>query len=190
MSKHDPHTSTEPQELNTIPKDFDLTEEYPRELRELLEDAVQSLKQTNEAWQMRLHLAGMEAKDLKNEVGESLESLTSRLKQFTKSVDRKLDEGQVQLHLGLKEAQDQWQLTKEHADELLTVFKQDQNKAQEFLKELRLQAKLAGKGSRAFAKDRGDELKTSLTELANDSKKTLVKMNQNIKDFLKSIQVS
>ena len=68
---------------------------------------------------MKLHLAGMDAKDRWEQIRGELEKLESRLNAEAEAIGQAADEGwadevKVQLHLAMMEAKDEWKEIEPH----------------------------------------------------------------------------
>lgn len=177
------HVTSDP--LNTLPNnDCVRTGEAFEDMKGSLRDAVSKLKTLRDRLQVKLHLAGMEAKTFGDELAHSVDDLSNRLEGYAKGLDRTVDQGQVQWHLGIMEAKDRWEKTREGASKALQILKEDQQKAEELFQELRLQAKLAKAETRDFLAENKQELNKNLKDISTQSVKALKRMNESIGDIL------
>jgi hypothetical protein len=167
--------------LNTLP------DENATDLQEAIQDTADKLKSLGEQLRVKLHLAGMEAKDLKSELFDSLEGLSHRLNDYAGTLEKTKESAEVQLHLGLMEARTRWDDTREQAGQLLKLFNEDKTKALAFLQDLRVQAQLAKAETTEALQDTKAELTDNLKEISRQGASALKRMNKSVGDFLHSL---
>ncbi len=174
--------------LNTIPEKLGtLPTETIEEAQEALEDTAEKLHTLQDTLKVRWHLAGMEGRDLRHEVLDSLDELGKKLRDYAYKLDKKLDEGEIQVRLGLMEAKERWDITQKEAQELLELFKRDSDKAKEYMGGLRLQAKLAKLETRDFLGAARDDVKKGFGDLQRQASLSLQQLNKSVGDFLKRL---
>ncbi len=173
--------------LNTLPEETEIRPEYTGEFRETLEDTADKLKELRDHLKVKLHLAGMEAKEVQSDIIDSVDGLSRRLSDYAGSLGKTMDTAEVQMHLGLMDAKKRWELTKENAQEALALVKQDKEKAKTFLGEMKLQAQLAKAETKDALHETRDELSENIKEVSKQGASALKKMNHSLSEFLKSL---
>jgi hypothetical protein len=173
----------EQEALNTLPDDADV----PTDLRESIQDTADKLKTLGEKLRVKLHLAGMEAKDMKSDLFDTVDSLSRRLTDYAGTLEKTKESAEVQLHLGLMDAKTRWETTKEQAGKALSLFSEDKEKAKAFLQDLRVQAQLAKAETTDALQETKEELKDNLRDISRQGASALKRMNQSVGDFLHSL---
>jgi regulator of replication initiation timing len=172
---------TEP--LNTLPDDADV----PSDLRESIEDTAEKLKTLGEKLRVKLHLAGMEAKDLKSELFDTVDNLSRRLSDYAGSLGKTKESAEVQLHLGLMDVRTRWEAARVEANKALSLFKEDKEKARSFLQDMRVQAQLAKAETSDALQDTKAELSDNFKEISRQGASALKRMNKSVGEFLHSL---
>lgn len=172
---------TEP--LNTLPDDADV----PTDLRESIEDTADKLKSLGEKLRVKLHLAGMEAKDLKSELFDTVDSLSRRLSDYAGSLEKTKESAEVQLHLGLMDVRTRWEAARDEANKALSLMKEDKEKAKSFLQDMRVQAQLAKAETSDALQDTKAELSDNFKEIRRQGASALKRMNKSVGEFLHSL---
>jgi hypothetical protein len=169
--------------LNTLPDDADV----PADLRESMTDTAEKLKSLGEKLRVKLHLAGMEAKDLKSELFDTVDNLSRRLSDYAGTLEKTKESAEVQLHLGLMDARTRWESTKDQAGKALSLMKEDKEKAKAFLQDMRVQAQLAKAETSDALQDTKAELSDNFKEISRQGASALKRMNKSVGEFLQSL---
>jgi len=169
--------------FNTLPNEADIS----GDLLETIDDTTEKLKALGDHLRVKLHLAGMEAKELKGDLLDTVESLGRRLSDYAGTLGKTKDEAEVQMHLGLMEARKHWEITKEHAGQALELIKEDKDKAKAFLQQMRLQAQLAKAETKESLQNTRSELGDNFREISQQGSSALKKMNKSVGEFLQSL---
>jgi len=169
--------------LNTLPDDADL----PADLRESIQDTAEKLKTLGEKLRVKLHLAGMEVKDMKSDLVETVDGLSRRLTDYAGTLEKTKESAEVQLHLGLMDARKHWEVAKDQADQALKLIKEDKEKAKTFLQEMRVQAQLAKAETGEALHETKAELSENFKEISRQGASALKRMNKSVGEFLHSL---
>ncbi|WP_141734195.1 hypothetical protein [Oligoflexus tunisiensis] len=169
--------------LNTLPDETLI----PSDLRESIQDTADKLKALGDQLRIKLHLVGLEAKDLKSELFDSVDSLSRRLSDYAGTLEKTKESAEVQLHLGLMDARKRWDETLEQAGQALKLFQEDKSKALAFLQDMRVQAKLAQAETTEALQDTKSEWSDNLKEISRQGASALKRMNKSVGDFLQSL---
>ena len=173
----------EQEPLNSLPVEVDVS----ADLRETIQDTAEKLKSLGDQLRIKLHLAGMEAKDFKSELFDSVDNLSRRLGDYAGTLEKTKESAEVQLHLGLMEARKTWDSAKEGAQQFLNLWKEDQGKAKSFLEDMRVQAQLAkAEGQDALQKTKQD-INENVRDITRQGAAALQRMNKSVSDFLHSL---
>ncbi len=173
----------EQEPLNTLPDDADVH----TDLRESIQDTADKLKSLGEKLRVKMHLAGMEAKDLKYELFDTVDNLSRRLNDYAGTLEKTKETAEVQLHLGLMDARTRWETAKEQAGKALSLIKEDKEKAKTFLQDMRVQAQLAKAETKDALQDTKAELSDNLREISRQGASALKRMNKSVGEFLHSL---
>lgn len=169
--------------INTLPNDPDPSLSAD-DLQHVLGETVGKMKLLKDQLQLRLHLASMEAHDLRHDLLDSVEHLSQRFQELSKTFEGSLEKGQVQLHLGLMELKERWDITKEEAQKALTALSGDKQKALQFFQEARLQAKLGQSEAKDLLNEGQEELGKKKSEFSGQLTQALKRINGSVSDFL------
>jgi hypothetical protein len=170
--------------LNTLPSS---ASEFNGDLYVSLQDTADKLKSLRDRLKVKLHLVGMEAKDIKTDLEDSVDGLSRRLSDYAGTLEKTKESAEVQLHLGLMDAKKHWDITKENAEEVLGLMKEDKEKAKAFLQEMQLQAKLAQNEAKDSLHKTKEELSENFKEISKQGVIALKKMNHSIADLLQKL---
>ena len=168
--------------LNTLPDSADIPD-----LRESIQDTADKLKTLSGKLRVKLHLAGMEVKDMKTDLAETVDGLSRRLHDYAGSLEKTKETAEVQLHLGLMDAKKHWEVTKEQADHALKLIKEDKEKAKAFLQDIRVQAKLAKAETSDSLHETKEELSQNFKEISRQGSSAIKRMNRSVGEFLHSL---
>lgn len=169
--------------LNTLPPDAPASLDS-EEIQEVLGETISKMRLLKDQLQLRLHLASMEAQDLRHDLLDSVEHLSQRFQDLSKTFETSLEKGQVQLHLGLMEMKERWEITKEEAQKALTALSGDRQKALQFFQEARLQAKLGQLEAKEAMESGQEELGKKKADLTGHLSQALKRINGSVSDFL------
>ncbi|HYX31718.1 MAG TPA: hypothetical protein VE954_01300 [Oligoflexus sp.] len=175
------HLENDP--LNTLPHESGLT----GDLRESIQDTAEKLKSLGEQLRVKLHLAGMEVKDLKSDLVDTVDGLSRRLSDYASTLEKTKESAELQMHLGLMDARKIWEGAKEQADHALNAIKGDKDKALSFLQDMNLQAHLAKAETSDALEDTKTEVSDNLKEISRQGAAALKRMNKSVGDFLHSL---
>jgi hypothetical protein len=169
--------------LNTLPDDADVA----TDLRESIQDTAEKLKTLGERLRVKLHLAGMEVKDMKSDLVETVDGLSRRLTDYAGTLEKTRETAEVQLHLGLMEARQRWEVAKDQAGHALKLMNEDKAKAKAFLQDMRVQAQLAKAETSDVLQETKTELSENFKEIRRQGAIALKRMNKSVGDFLHSL---
>lgn len=169
--------------LNTLPDDADI----PADLRESITDTAEKMKALGDKLRVKLHLAGMEAKDLKSELFDTVDGLSRRLSDYAGSLEKTKESAEVQLHLGLMDVRTRWEAALEQAGKALTILKEDKDKALAYLQDMRLQAHLAKAETSDALQETKSDLSDNFREISRQGATALKRMNKSVGDFLHTL---
>ncbi len=169
--------------LNGLPPETDAFVQAD-DLQDMLGETMGKMKLLKDQLQLRLHLASMDAHDLRHDLVDSVEHLGQRFQDLSKVFEGSIEKGQVQLHLGLMDLKQRWDVTKEEAQKALTVLSEDKQKAIQYFQEVRLQAKLGGLEAKELAEEGQEDLAKKKNEVTSQLSQALKRINGSVSDFL------
>jgi hypothetical protein len=122
-----------------------------------MQDLAQKLVTLGEKANLKMNLAGMEAKKSWENMSDSMRKLADNFRHMKYEAKKDSEEANVDLHLGLMEARDRWGEMLEH----LQPLKEELRNAKSGLDHARVQAHLAAMDSKEAIDARMDKLKTA-----------------------------
>jgi hypothetical protein len=102
-----------------------------------------NLQRLRQEVELRLHLAGMDARDAWGEVRGRLQNMERAFRRLGERVGTAGNEAEMQLHLGILELQDRWNEVELHLGRIVDEIERGTEKARRAAEQGRVQAHLA-----------------------------------------------